>query len=835
MTLDSQQQEIVEYQGKRAMVLAGPGCGKTRILTDRIIHAAAVHGVGYEQMLCLTFTNRAAREMSSRIEAKLGHIPDGLFVGNLHRFCIRFLYANNIISPDTTILDEDDQELFLSQELGLGNARWRNEVLSTAAELYMQDHDFPQSVHRRFHFRVTDKHVKAARLYEQFKQKNNLIDFDDCLLWTYSALLNPESDTMQFSSYSWVQIDEVQDLTPLQLAIIDCITSDPQSTVLYLGDEQQAIFEFLGAGGRALDIVKRRCNGRVFRLQRNYRSPASLVKLCNTFAAFQLDIDPAFLPDANNDLQYTDGLLIGHTNEATHNLTVIAQARRYLALYPDETVAILTHTNAEAESLSRELHGHDLEHMLISRNDCFKSTAFKTVFAHISLALNPILPLQWARVLYQTECVKQLSKATELVYLMGKNALTPADFMQPDSETTVSRTMEALNNEDIVVLDTETSGLNIFEDDVIQFAAIKISKGKLINNSEISILIHTDRQLPELLHGGIVNPMIEVYHNGEQLSRAEGLQAIAEYIGDCRVCGHNVDFDISILRNNFERCSIAAPPGLGKPAIDTLLLSKLLFPLQRKYNLNTLLTLFHIEGENSHKALDDVMATWSLLQYLKPYVTDKYSHQQEFLSNKVITDIALKLRKNYMPLYRQTQAILHDSKVYEENTLKGALSLTYNYLQSRLYINIIPRWDSMLRLFESLITTPSTEKRLREQLNAHIHEIRTFNEGDLISNCLVPERLTVMTIHKAKGLEMDNVIVYNAKYTSWGDPASRVRVYYVAFSRAKKRLTVFYSDSIDEAVGSVKHLFKTIPPVEIKYMAMQENFLGNNGFPQMLP
>jgi ATP-dependent exoDNAse (exonuclease V) beta subunit len=92
-----------------------------------------------------------------------------------------------------------------------------------------------------------------------------------------------------------------------------------------------------------------------------------------------------------------------------------------------------------------------------------------------------------------------------------------------------------------------------------------------------------------------------------------------------------------------------------------------------------------------------------------------------------------------------------------------------------------------------------------------------------------------MTIHKAKGLEMDNVIVYNAKYTSWGDPASRVRVYYVAFSRAKKRLTVFYSDSIDEAVGSVKHLFKAIPPIEIKYMAMQENFLGNNGFPQILP
>ncbi len=94
---DFSQQSLVELDHGSALVLAGPGCGKTHILARRILHANTMSGIAFSEMLCLTFTNRAAREMKSRIESLSGHNAADLFVGNIHRFCLRFLFENEKI------------------------------------------------------------------------------------------------------------------------------------------------------------------------------------------------------------------------------------------------------------------------------------------------------------------------------------------------------------------------------------------------------------------------------------------------------------------------------------------------------------------------------------------------------------------------------------------------------------------------------------------------------------------------------------------------------------------------------------------------------------------
>lgn len=94
---DAQQQQIIELSDTTALVLAGPGCGKTHILARRVFHASA--HTDFDEMLCVTFTNRAAREMKQRIEAYMGYVPQNLFVGNMHRFCLRFLYENRSSMP----------------------------------------------------------------------------------------------------------------------------------------------------------------------------------------------------------------------------------------------------------------------------------------------------------------------------------------------------------------------------------------------------------------------------------------------------------------------------------------------------------------------------------------------------------------------------------------------------------------------------------------------------------------------------------------------------------------------------------------------------------------
>ena len=85
---DPDQEKIVDFFGGQALVLAAPGCGKTDILSRRIVKAHRDYAVDYSEMLCITFTNRASREMKERIEETLGDIPSNLYVGNLHRFCI---------------------------------------------------------------------------------------------------------------------------------------------------------------------------------------------------------------------------------------------------------------------------------------------------------------------------------------------------------------------------------------------------------------------------------------------------------------------------------------------------------------------------------------------------------------------------------------------------------------------------------------------------------------------------------------------------------------------------------------------------------------------------
>ena len=188
--------------------------------------------------------------------------------------------------------------------------------------------------------------MNAARQYEQYKRENHLVDFEDLLIMTYDSLssfflndspenLTPSASTegeesqvppTTYKRYRWIQVDEVQDLNPLQLAIIDMITEKPSShttatpaywkgaddaalrrkaeseersfTVMYLGDEQQAIFSFMGARLGTLNSLRQRCQGHLHHLSTNHRSPSYLLEVYNEYARNVLGIDKALLPKA---------------------------------------------------------------------------------------------------------------------------------------------------------------------------------------------------------------------------------------------------------------------------------------------------------------------------------------------------------------------------------------------------------------------------------------------------------------------------------------------------------------------------------------------------------
>ena len=114
---DPWQQEAIEICGGRHLVLAPPGCGKTDILTERVVHAHE-QGIAYADMLCLTFTNRAAKGMAQRIADRTGNpVPDDLFVGNIHRYCSQMLFTEGLVRHNSAIIDEGDVENIIQEDL----------------------------------------------------------------------------------------------------------------------------------------------------------------------------------------------------------------------------------------------------------------------------------------------------------------------------------------------------------------------------------------------------------------------------------------------------------------------------------------------------------------------------------------------------------------------------------------------------------------------------------------------------------------------------------------------------------------------------------------------
>lgn len=820
---DSLQQRIVELNNTSALVLAGPGCGKTHILARRIFHANAFHGVDFNEMLCVTFTNRAAREMKSRITNYLGYRPAGLFVGNIHRYCLRFLFENELVAPDTGILDEEDRDDFLAT-LGLASASDVRNFMNKAMYIYQTAHDHPEHIVRRPDRLPGDDDFTRYDTYCAYKEENRLLDFDDILMRTYTALSDENArDDYKMASYTWVQVDEVQDMTPLQLAIVELASRSSRATRLFLGDEQQSIFNFTGAGGRALDAIKRMCDGNIMHLSRNYRSPRYLVDLCNNMAASWLNIDPSLLPTPVYESYLERPLLSFCASKGNLRFVAANIARQWLAGNRDESVMILTRTNGEAEDMSFILEKAGIDHFLIPRQDVFHRVGFKTLWSHLAVIENRHNNNAWSRLLYQTGATKTLSGARRLTSQLRKAGIAVDDLLRPAEEWTLPRFKRAFENETIAIIDTETTGLDVFGDDVVQIAAIKVRKGEIIAGSELEIFIESDKPLPTELSDGSSNPLCEIYAEARKVSVHAGFTQLAEYLSDCvaMVAGHNTEFDTAILRNNIRRRTTLQVPeqlGAGHPAIDSLDIARLLYPRLRSYKLASLITKLNIEGSNTHNAVDDAEATFNLLRHLYIKTEEKLPLIAQAADNAVVQRTARRLGKDYGEFYRSALLRLDTCG----GSLCEELTEAHRFFTESGAIEPVKHFDYILKLVDTGIVDSTLYPGLREQLSRYLFDLLTYHESDLFACGIVKERLSVMTVHKAKGLECENVIVLDVqrRFDSIDDHS---RLLYVAFSRARKRLAIGTGNYDDPVMQSVALHFSPMSRREISVAVNSES------------
>lgn len=860
---DSFQQQVINLSNPRALVLAPPGCGKTQILTQRV-NVALSNGIDPQEMLCLTFTNRAARGMVDRINKNVNTNTNNLFVGNVHRYCSKFLFENNIVSPNVSIIDDEDAIAIIAgilnddeEAVAVSNVRRQQyfKAIQLSAFVYQLEHNHPKNLRLhpecftsedilalkalalgekkeltanymlhvyyhcdtytlaidqdQFSYGLTKMisalllKMRVAKMYKLYKLDHNLIDFEDLLLFTYNEY---KCDTNnKYKRYSWVQVDEVQDLNALQLAIIENITTPQNSQILYFGDEQQAIFSFMGAKMSTLNMLKEKCQDNIFHLFTNHRSPEYILNVLNVYAENVLNINKEYLPKANKNVQPIGNELqiitSGTIEEEKRDVTIMT--KKLLEQYPTERVAIIVNSNADANYISDELNTMDVPHFKVSGEDLFSSATIKLLFAHLAVVANEYNFIAWARILKNIGVFKQNATAQRFVKTLLENAISPIDLLNDGEQTYIQQFVENYNNNELIVFDTETTGLNVLEDDIVQIAAVKIKNGKIVENGRFEVFIKTNKTIPTML-GEIENPIIEELKKHTLYEPSQALQMFLNFAKGSILVAHNATYDYEILRNNILHYLPNENIVNQHPLyFDTLKIMHLLKPNLENYKLKSLLQTFNIEGQNSHLADDDVYATVGVINYAYSIATNTAQQQAKFLYNYKIIKIIHKFKALYAHSFFSTfNKINNWQSNLASSVMVDELIKFYNYITDNNIAPKIKNIDYIYNYVDNQIVDKENEHSLATQLSLHIAELNTLKEADLCSNNIVKEKVFVTTIHKAKGLEFENIIIYDAtdgrypNYYTREDKAmvlEDARKFYVALSRATKRIFVEYS------------------------------------------
>lgn len=820
MQLTKEQEKIVYLNDGQHLVLAPPGTGKTELLVQRL-SSAVKNGVAQDEMICLTFTNRAALNMIDRVKNDIG--KHDIFIGNIHSFCNTFLRKHKLIPQNISLLDEEDvKDIFIEikkenhcrvvDRYKKGDDTIReitsNELLSYNTFLKQTKFNFPDHLIQKTSIKFNDnketnENKEAANKicirYEEIKHESNFIDFDDLLTLTYNYLAQVNQNEVL---YKWLQIDEVQDLNPLQWAIVNKISHKEQSHRIFFGDYEQAIFSFMGAKLSILDKVANEAT--VHQLQNNFRSPQYLLDLYIEYAKKWLNPKWIDNPKSNSKIEQQSNslsfeeILLPHVEEvkvgweyrtvtkeySTEEEEVDWVVEKYLQNEPKESTAILVRNNITADLFANKLHANRIEYFKISGFDLFRRQEIKDLMAFLSIINNDNDRNAWIRTFHVYAKTKSLSESRAIINTMFKIGIKPLDFIKKFDTSFLDDYLNLLKNDRIIVFDTETTGLDTLNDDIIQIAAIEVINGKIGKTFEVFINTNKDLTESEKIHH-----ISRKYLDENAIDKTEALEQFINFIKNDTLIAHNLEYDYKILNSNLNRVGLKTLEDKNN-MYDSIEVVKRIHPSLPSYKLEYLLNYLNVEGINSHNAMDDVKATVNLLLNLNSGII---KYQQDRI---VYLDINKKyinnFEKQFSPLYQELE-----NNFTIESPLNEIVDKIFAYMENQLRYKIKDDiYDELEKLTRHMKSKCTLDEAL-VSIKKYIPEYVKYKESDLV---LGNEKIIISTIHKAKGLEFENVIIPGCtdnnfpSYFSVMDGEDAItedaRLLYVAMTRTKKRLLI---------------------------------------------
>ena len=393
-SLNPQQIKAVTAPPGPVLVLAGPGSGKTRVLTQRAAYLIGQQNIQPYHLMAVTFTNKAASEMGDRIADLLGHQTQGLTLGTFHATCARILRieSDNLpVDPNYVIFDADDQIKVVRQVLkdqNLDEKRYRPQsvhasISAAKNELYLPE-DFPISTYR-------DEVV--ARVYQGYQKillASNAFDFDDLLLWTALLLGDNENIRDKYAGrYQQILVDEFQDTNMAQYTLLKHLASQHQN-IFVVGDSDQSIYRWRGADYRNVrrfeeDYPK----AEVILLEQNYRSTQNILDTAMAIIDRNSNRTPKRLFTERGT---GEKIIIQEAYDEREQAqmvvdTIIKQIADKKATPAD--FAVMYRTNAQSRQIEEAFLSANLPYKLVGAQRFYGRREVKDVIAYLRLVANP--------------------------------------------------------------------------------------------------------------------------------------------------------------------------------------------------------------------------------------------------------------------------------------------------------------------------------------------------------------------------------------------------------------------------------------------------------------
>jgi len=406
MNMNPKQLEAVNHFEGPALVLAGPGSGKTRVLTNRIIHLINEKNISKDNILCVTFTNKAAKEIKERIAHSLNESESYVsWVGTFHSICSRILRKDGRyvgVGVNFVVYDTNDSLALIKESMKSLNIDIKKinpyavmEAISSAKNEMVDENEYTKISFNFFYKNVS----RIYPLYQKKLRENNALDFDDIIGMTLKLFLEHPLILEKYQdAFKFILIDEYQDTNKAQYTLAKML-AEKYKNLFVVGDMSQAIYSFRGADYRnILQLEKDYKNLIVYHLDQNYRSTKKILES----AVKVIKNNPSHIHlDLWTDNEEGDEIdLFTGMNEHEESMYVCDSIQRHRSLGLDfSKFAILYRTNAQSRTIEEYLIRSGIPYKIFGGVGFYSRKEIKDLVSYLKVFYNPKDSISWERVL----------------------------------------------------------------------------------------------------------------------------------------------------------------------------------------------------------------------------------------------------------------------------------------------------------------------------------------------------------------------------------------------------------------------------------------------------